>query len=331
MVRPIRKIAFAVILATTAVACGALPGLAPALDAQAQPLSPTSIRLLSSASTVQTGQAVTYTAIVSPTPDAGSVAFTDDGEPIPACTAVSVEGRSGEAGCQTSYQAGGMHAIQATYTGDGQFQAAGPASAEVLVTVNTEITISVEPERAQVGQRVTYTALVSPAPDGGTVLFSDEDEPIASCETVAVDPASGLASCSLVYESPGEHLISALYTGDTIYLSSFAELSGEALAIEAAPRASATPATSSSGGAHTGKPKSVTSGTAKRAARRPSRRPAALRCRGGSLPASGLPTGTARARDRARRSAARRRTRRTSLCPRSPRARGRRAKSAAAA
>jgi hypothetical protein len=65
------------------------------------------------------------------------------------------------------------------------------------------------------GQAVTYTATVSPAPDGGTVAFSDGSIPIPGCAAVAVNALSGRATCGATYSSPGSHTIRANYSGDT--------------------------------------------------------------------------------------------------------------------
>ncbi|HLY49237.1 MAG TPA: Ig-like domain repeat protein, partial [Solirubrobacteraceae bacterium] len=82
------------------------------------PPSATATALGSSADPAGPGQAVTLTATVSPTPDAGTVAFTDGGAPIAGCGAVAVSVASGQAVCNAAFSASGNHAIEAAYSGD---------------------------------------------------------------------------------------------------------------------------------------------------------------------------------------------------------------------
>ena len=83
----------------------------------------TTTTLASSADPTTAGQQITYTAIVSPSPDGGTVAFTADALPIPGCTAVSVNTARGDATCATTYDTPGALNIQADYSGDAAFMA----------------------------------------------------------------------------------------------------------------------------------------------------------------------------------------------------------------
>src|SRR6185312_12374520 len=74
------------------------------------------------------------------------------------------------------------------------------------------------------GQQVTYTATVSPAPDGGTVQFSDNGTTITGCGAQPVNTTTGVATCSLTYNQVGSHPIVAGYSGDTNFLASSAPL-----------------------------------------------------------------------------------------------------------
>jgi hypothetical protein len=68
-----------------------------------------------------------------------------------------------------------------------------------------------------VGQSVSYTATVSsiglgnPTPPGGTVLFTDNDAPIAGCGAVPL--SGGSASCRTTPDTTGAHNIVAEYFG----------------------------------------------------------------------------------------------------------------------
>jgi large repetitive protein len=67
------------------------------------------------------GGSVTYTATVAPTPNGGTVAFTDNSTTLSGCGAVAVNTTTGKASCTTSYSAVGSHTIVATYSGDANF------------------------------------------------------------------------------------------------------------------------------------------------------------------------------------------------------------------
>ena len=61
---------------------------------------------------------MTLTANVTPTPDAGTVSFTDGGSPIAGCGVVAVSAASPQATCTTTFGTLGQHAIVASYSGD---------------------------------------------------------------------------------------------------------------------------------------------------------------------------------------------------------------------
>jgi hypothetical protein len=83
--------------------------------------SSTSTGLFSSQNPSAIGKPVTFTATVSPPPDAGSVGFTDNGTPITGCTAISASVVSGRAACTTTYGQAAIHKIVATYSGDAYY------------------------------------------------------------------------------------------------------------------------------------------------------------------------------------------------------------------
>ena len=174
------------------------------------------------------GQPVVYTASVSPTPDGGSVTFTDAGATIPGCGAQAVNIATGTASCSVTYSFPGRHDIVAFYGGDlGYAPSTSPALDEsVVYQTSTNLTTSANP--ALVGQVVTFAATVSPAPDGGTVAFSDGGTTIAGCDTRPVSPG-GLANCSVSYSGPGTHRVVASYGGDASYAASASSQLNEAV------------------------------------------------------------------------------------------------------
>ncbi len=80
----------------------------------------TSTALASATNPSAPGQAVKYTATVSPQPSGGTVAFTDGGGPISGCEAVPI-GPGGQASCSVTYAVVGSHAIKASYGGNSLF------------------------------------------------------------------------------------------------------------------------------------------------------------------------------------------------------------------
>jgi alpha-tubulin suppressor-like RCC1 family protein len=75
----------------------------------------------SSANPSATGQAVTYTATVSPSPGGGAVSFSDNGAQIAGCASQPVDSR-GHATCTTTPSGLGPHNITASYSGDTDYK-----------------------------------------------------------------------------------------------------------------------------------------------------------------------------------------------------------------
>jgi hypothetical protein len=180
----------------------------------------TTTAVTSSANPSTAGQAVTFTATVSAIPPgagtpSGTVTFADGGTTLGTATLNS----SGAAAITTSALAAGTHTITATYNGDANF--AGSRSAALTQTVNktaTTTTVASSPNPSVTGAQVTYTATISPAPDGGTVAFTDNGSPIAGCTAVPV-PA-GTARCATTPGTTGAHNITAAYSGTGAFAAS---------------------------------------------------------------------------------------------------------------
>jgi hypothetical protein len=97
---------------------------------------------------------------------------------------------------------------------------AHPFGSDVFRTP-TSTTLGSSAAPSVVGATVTYTATVSPVPDGGTVSFYDGASQI--CSQVAVvtsGTGSGTATCAVPYPSTGSHTITASYGGDSNYQAS---------------------------------------------------------------------------------------------------------------
>jgi hypothetical protein len=95
-------------------------------------------------------------------------------------------------------------------------------TSQIVITqaAATHTTLSSRPNPSVSGDKVTYTAIVSPTPDGGTVAFADGPVPIAGCEAEPVDADTGDATCLVTYSAPGAHTITAAYSGDDAFIPS---------------------------------------------------------------------------------------------------------------
>src|SRR5450759_5404260 len=177
---------------------------------------PTTTTLGSSSNPSTVGGSVTYTATVAPTPDGGTMAFTDNATTLSGCGAVAVNTSTGKASCTTSYGAVGSHTILASYSGDTNFVASsGSLTQQVNAATTTVVSSSSNPSTA--GNGVTYTATVAPIPDGGTVAFTDNSTALSGCGAVAVSTSTGKATCTTSYSGVGGHAIVASYSGDANY------------------------------------------------------------------------------------------------------------------
>ena len=82
-------------------------------------------------------------------------------------------------------------------------------------TSATSTTLASSANPSVTGARITYTATVSPAPNGGTVTFSDGTATITGCGSAPVDTSTGEAICQVTYTRVGSHTITAAYSGDS--------------------------------------------------------------------------------------------------------------------
>ena len=96
--------------------------------------TPTTTSLTASENAAR-GKPATLTAAVSPVPDGGTVAFTDNGTPIAGCGEVHVSlASSGKAVCQTSFGEVGTVSLVASYSGDAYYAHSSSPPAYVRVT-----------------------------------------------------------------------------------------------------------------------------------------------------------------------------------------------------
>ncbi|HTY95476.1 MAG TPA: Ig-like domain-containing protein, partial [Solirubrobacteraceae bacterium] len=181
----------------------------------------TSTRLEASTSSPSKNEFVTYTATVTPAPDDGTVAFKDTGTPIGGCTTQAVNTTTGIATCEVSFSTIGAHTISASFSGstDSLYRPSTSSFADTTAQTETGTKLAASAGIAVTGQPVTYTATVTPVPDGGSVAFKDAGTPISDCATQAVSTTTGIATCEISYPTAGEHGITASFSGspDTVY------------------------------------------------------------------------------------------------------------------
>jgi hypothetical protein len=127
--------------------------------------------------------------------------------------------------------------VTANQPGDATYAAAAPVSQSFTIAAEpTSTTLSVTPNPVGLGQPVTLTAQVSPAPSAGRVTFYDG---AAVLDSVAV--AGGSASLTTSLPTAAAHMLRAWYGGNPSYASSAS--SATALAVTALPSSTLLPAT----------------------------------------------------------------------------------------
>jgi hypothetical protein len=177
------------------------------------------------------GLSVTFTATLAPVaPGAGTptgtVTFLDGGSAIGTGT---VSG--GQATFTTSALGAGSHTITASYGGDSDFAGSTGSltgNPQVVKQAQTTTSLSSSQDPSAPGGQVTYTATISPAPDGGSVAFTDGGTVITGCGSQQV--GSGTATCTVTYNSTGSHSIVARYLGDASFAASTSPALGQTVA-----------------------------------------------------------------------------------------------------
>jgi lysophospholipase L1-like esterase len=183
------------------------------------------------------GTPVTLTATVAPGPDGGTVAFTEGGTTLAGCGAVALSG--GKAGCAVTFTTAGSHTVTATYSGTGAFaRSSGQISGTVAARTPTATTTALGTSAgATAGAPTTLTATLSPAPDGGTVAFTDGGVTLTGCGAVPV--GAGKATCTATMAA-GSHTLKAAYAGTANYAPSAGTIT---VTLAAAPTKTATTTT----------------------------------------------------------------------------------------
>jgi alpha-tubulin suppressor-like RCC1 family protein len=198
-------------------------------DGQTVNRAATSTSVTTSDDPATLGEPVTFTATVTPTDGAGTVAFFADGSatPIAGCGAqpLTLVIALYQATCTTSSLTGGPHTITAVYSGDTSY---APSTGSVTLTVKVHsqldvatVHVVVSVLQVSVTYRATLTAYPSGTPIAGqTVVFQGA----ANLSCSGVTDALGVASCKVTVLGvlPGllKGSYTASYAGNGLYLPS---------------------------------------------------------------------------------------------------------------
>ncbi len=154
------------------------------------------------------GQSITFTATVSPSTATGAVTFKNGASPIGSAALVN-----GVASLPFTGLAVGTHSITATYPGSTNDE--GSTSSPLTQTVSAATTTvslvsSVNPSVS--GQKVTFTATVTPSTATGSITFRDGSSTIGRATL-----ANGTASLAISSLPAGRNPITASYSGSPDY------------------------------------------------------------------------------------------------------------------
>ncbi|HET6929294.1 MAG TPA: Ig-like domain repeat protein [Candidatus Acidoferrum sp.] len=185
-------------------------------------LTATTTILVASPNPATSGQQVTLTATVSPTPTGsptGTVNFYNGSTLLGTATVNA----SGVATMTTSSLPVGTNSLSATYSGNTNFATSTSSTLTenvtgAALTATTTILVA-SPNPATSGQQVTLTATVSPTPTGsptGTVSFYNGSTLLGT----ATVNASGVATLTGLNFSPGTAGITAVYSGNASFATS---------------------------------------------------------------------------------------------------------------
>jgi hypothetical protein len=175
----------------------------------------TTTKLQSSVNPLTSG-GVTYAAVVTPTVFAGSVSFFDGSLPIAQCQAVPMT--LGYATCYQGDPSAGVHPITVSYSGSPGYLTSTSATLNETVTPSTATTVASNYNPAGGHDNITFTATTTPSPDGGTVQFDVNGAPVTSCSSQPL--TGGVSTCQVNTLVPGNYAVTAVYSGDTSYLTS---------------------------------------------------------------------------------------------------------------
>ena len=189
-----------------------------------------SVALATSASPVNVGAVVLFTATVTGASPTGAVTFRSGGTPITGCVAVTMA--SAAARCTATFLTPGTKVITADYPGDAEnLPASGTlAGGEVVNAGTTRVSVTTSASPVNVGAAVTFTTTVAATSPTGSVIFSSGDTPIEACDAVTL--VSGRAQCTTSFPTPGTKVVTADYSGDAVNAPATGTLAGGQVVVD---------------------------------------------------------------------------------------------------
>ena len=198
--------------AITAVYSGDAANAGSTSSAVTETINPrvTTLAVSSSVSPSAFGQAVTFTASVTPASASGTVQFLD-GSTVLATVAVA----SGSASTVATLPVG-THSVSASYSGDTNDAPSASASiSQIVQQAPSTTTLSSNTNRSPQGQPIPMSVAVSPASATGSVSLMSGATVLATAALV-----SGAATFNISNLPAGSNSIYARYLGDASYLAS---------------------------------------------------------------------------------------------------------------
>ncbi len=154
------------------------------------------------------GQAVTFTATVTPSAATGTITFKDS---LTTLATVALSGGTAQI-VKSNLFAGNHTQITASYSGDACYapKTSAPYSQRVSRAASS-VSLASNVNPSVFTQTVTLTATVTPAGGTGRVTIYDAGSPIG---TAAVNSSTGLATLNVGNFVPGTHSLTTTYPGD---------------------------------------------------------------------------------------------------------------------
>ena len=183
----------------------------------------TTMTLTSSVNPSVIGQAVTFTATVTPSAATGTVSFFDG------ATQIAIETMSGGvAAFTTSALTVGSHPITAVYSGDSTYAPVTSTltgNPQVVNPGNTTTVLTSSVASPVVGQETVLTATVTPnSPASGTPTGTVTFSGTGISPPVTVNLVGGIATLPISFASAGTKNLTATYNGDSSFTTSSGNL-----------------------------------------------------------------------------------------------------------
>ena len=183
------------------------------------------------------GDAVTFTATVSPHPASGTVQFTVDGTDLGSPVAVGPDGAAVSDAISTLGT--GDHEVVATFSGTANYESSDDTITQTVTRADTTTTVTSDENPATYGETVTFTVTVAPQPVAGSVQLSIDGAPVGG----PVALTAGTASLVGTGLSPGVHVIQAAFLGTMNYKPSTGALTQTIVKVPSSTALSIAPAT----------------------------------------------------------------------------------------